>query len=135
MVRKIVPFDVYVGQEVFLQPTGNASRWWNGVLKVGEVVAVKRKYFYVNLKESKGVAPVKFSLESFYGALDDLNSGYLAYPSQEAFEEARKADGLIAEIRKALDYGHGRFDNISASAVEEIYNILVTEGVILKGGK
>lgn len=135
MVRKVVPFKVCAGQEIYLQPTGNNSRHWDGVARKGEVVSVKRKYFYVVIRGSRFCSPeIKFSLQDFTSEDMDLNSGYLAYPSQEAFEEAQETERLIAEIRDALGYGLGRFDNISVSAAKEIYNILAAEGVILKEG-
>lgn len=134
MPRHTEPFEVCSGMEIYLQPTGNASRNWDGVAKKGEVVSVKRKYFYVVIRGVNYCSPeIKFSLQDFTSEDTDLNSGWLAYPSLTAFREAREWKRQLMLLRGAW-HSYGVSDRLSAGAVKKIYEIMVAEGAISEEG-
>lgn len=126
-------FEVYPGMEVYLQPTGNGARHWDGIARKGEVISVKRKYFYVVIRGAIHSSPeIKFSLQDFTSEDVDLNSGWLAYPTQEAFREVQEYEKMFGEIRRAWT-SYGIVKDLSPAAVKQIYEIMVSEGVIGRG--
>lgn len=130
MPRHTESFEVCSGMEIYLQPTGNASRNWDGAAKKGEVVSVKRKYFYVVIRGVNYCSPeIKFNLQDFTSEDVDLNSGWLAYPSLDAFHEARERERLLGLIRSAWR-SYGVTGRLSVGAVKKIYEVMVAEGAI-----
>lgn len=127
------PFEVYPGMEVYLQPTGNGARNWDGIARNGEVVSVKRKYFYVVIRGTHYRSPeIKFSLQDFTSEDTDLNSGWLAYPTQQAFDDSREYKKMFAAVRQAWA-SYGTVEGLSSDAVRSIFKIMVSEGVIKNG--
>lgn len=133
MARHTEPFEVFPGMEVHLQPTGNGSRNWDGIARRGEVVSVKRKYFYVVIRGENYRSPeIKFSLQDFTSEDTDLNSGWLAYPTQEAFREAQEYEKMFTALRRAWT-AYGTVSKLSPAAIKQIHEIMVSEGVIQSG--
>lgn len=128
--RHTAPFEVYAGKEVYLQPTGNGSRHWDGTARKGEVVSVKRKYFYVVIRDGKDRSPeIKFNLQDFTSEDVDVNSGWLAYPTLEAFHEEQERRRMLGKLRYAWS-SYGVAEKLSSAAVKQIYDIMVAEGAI-----
>ena len=128
--RHTAPFAVSVDMQVYLEPTGNNTHYWDRNPVVGRIVAVKRKYFHVVIELGNGYRslPVRFSLEDFACADCDNNGGYLAYPSMEVFREAQEVFRMRKELRWAWS-SYGVAECLSFTAVKQIYEIMATEGV------
>ena len=132
-VKHTEPFEVYPGREVYLQPTGNGARNWDGIPRKGEVVSVKRKYFYVVIRGvCHSSSEIKFSLQDFTSEDVDLNSGWVAFPTKEAFDGAQEYEKMFGELRRAWT-SYGIVKGLSPSAVKQIYEIMASEGAIQSG--
>ena len=71
--------SIEAGKKVFLTPTGNAKRGWDGVEPFeGIVTSIKRKYFYVR-RCDMSFCEVKFEKETLVSQCEDCNSGYLLW--------------------------------------------------------
>lgn len=128
--RHTAPFAVCVDMQVYLEPTGNNARRWDGTPGIGWVVDVKRKYFHVVIEMGNGYRslPVRFSLEDFACADCNNNGGYLAYPSMEAFREAQENFRMRKELRWAWS-SYGVAECLPFTAVKQIYEIMAAEGI------
>lgn len=121
------PFDLKVGQIVFLEPFGNARRNWNGLSIEGKVVKKARKYVYVEFGYQ---CQIRFVANEAKSVDDDTNSRYVIYATREDFEETM-------ECRKKLEEIRGFFANWwmqppANDVVKVIYAILEDRGVLQK---
>lgn len=116
-------FQPYEGMTVYLRPTGNLDRFWDGKLIRGTVTSVKRVYFYVDTE--RGSKKIPFSRKTCCNSDQDLSCGYEAYPSMEAYAKAVKKQEQWAEIRSVFtSYGEDVRNEVTAEMVDTISLIL-----------
>ena len=116
-------FQPCEGMPVYLRPTGNNDRFWNGQLIKGIVVAVKRIYFYVDTE--KGMRNIPFSRKTCCNSDLDLSCGYEAYSSEDAYRKAQQKEEQWAEIRTVFtSYGEDVRNEVTAEMVDAISQIL-----------
>ena len=94
-------FEMYEGQAVLLQPFGNIARFLDGAPRRGEIVSIKRKYFYVQIANTKTL--LKFERETFININDDENSHYVLWETKEEYESFIQFWDNIAEIGSAIE--------------------------------
>lgn len=66
-------FKIEVGQDVFLKPTGNNGRGWDGKPIHGRIVKIARKYFYVFV-DGRPLCEDRFDRETFEYDEQDRNA-------------------------------------------------------------
>lgn len=114
-------------ETVYLQPTGNAARFWDGEPLVGKVVKKARKYFYVAFNRATERCPVKVAFDTYTVRDENFNEGYLVYPSLEEFTAEQECLDMLKQIREGLNVPRAR---LSYHAVKTIYDMMVAEKVI-----
>ncbi len=112
---------------VYLQPTGNAARFWDGEPLVGKVVKQARKYFYVTFNRATERFPVKVAFDTYTVRDENSNEGYLVYPSLEEFTAEQERLAKLKRIREAFLFQNVR---LTAAAVRSIYETMLMEGAI-----
>lgn len=126
-------FEIEVGQDVFLKPTGNNSRGWNGEPIHGRIVKIARKYFYVFI-DGRPLHEDRFDRETFEYDDQDRNAGYIIHSSLDEFYKEAEYIMMLHDLRRYFsDYlgSGGRKDNALAyETVKKIYDLLRHEGVI-----
>lgn len=120
-------FEVVEGMTVFLQPTGNNERGWDGEPIRGTVSKIARKYFYVKLDE-RTWGEERFDRKTFIHDDGDTNGGYIIYPSRKSFERAKEGKEMLYAIR--IYFGGWANSPPSYEALKQIYKILHEEGLI-----
>ena len=120
-------FNIEVGQEVFLRPTGNNQRSWDGKPVPGRISKIARKYFYVSVNGHTW-SDERFDREDFSCDGQDRNAGYVIYESEEAFR--RDAECEIMRIKICGFFGGGGGKGLPYEAMKQIYDILSYEDVI-----
>lgn len=114
------------GKEVYLRPTGNYARSWNGELKKTEIVKAARVFVTI---EEYG-REYKYRIGDFpeNGVIEitnDHNSGYQIFETLEDFESYKKLDNEISFIHKFFSRGFSnRLSNFSDSDIYKIADIL-----------
>lgn len=125
-------FDITVGQEVFLKPTGNNRIRWDGKPLRGSVEKIARKYFYVRI-DSRPHYEDRFDRETFEYDEQDRNGGYIVFESLNEFYKEAEYIMMLHSIKEyfsshlASAYGE---KTLSYDAVKKIYSLLEQEGVI-----
>lgn len=116
-------FPIEVGQEVFLQPTGNLASMYSIRLRSGTIVKIARKYFYV-----KTGAPglEKFEIESFININDDCNSAWVLWPSVAAYEETVELDRKLQYIRRYFQHRY-QGNQIPPEVINAVYAVISKE--------
>lgn len=115
-------FEPSVGMTVYLQPIGNAARFWDGKLREGLITAVKRVYFYVEVGgDSRNV--VRLEKRSCCNVDNDLNTGCIAFISEQAYLASQTKDYQLNQIRGVFT-DRNRSERLPANTVTEIWNIL-----------
>ena len=120
-------FKIEVGQEVFLRPTGNNLRSWDGKPVPGRISKIARKYFYVSVNGHTW-SDERFDKEDFSCDEQDRNAGYVIYESEEAFRKDVEHETMRLEIGRYFSRGGGK--ELPYEAMKQIYDILSYEDVI-----
>ena len=121
---------VEVGQTIFLSPAGNfARRYPKNTLIEAVVTKIEKKYFYLKSQTDKFVETYQFPLDGGNTYDHDSNSGYNVFSSREKFmkdaELTRRKTEISAYFNRSAYCGI-----ISEDAVNRIYDILESEGVL-----
>lgn len=126
-------FETAVGQTVWLQPTGNAVRRWDGELYEGTVEKIAKKYIYVrrNTGSQEVVRVDKETMRSTDAG--DINSGCIAWESPYFYHAALLAGQRIKEFRTV--FSNPRiYDEIPTGTIGRIYRLLADSGAIKDDG-
>lgn len=121
-----IPLDP-VPETVYLQPIGNAARYWDGKPLVGKVVKEARKYFYVAFNRGTERDPVKVPYNTFAAWNGNSNEGYLVYPTLEEFDAEQERTSMMKAIRHGFNVPGKQ---LSYRAVKTIYDTMLAEGFI-----
>lgn len=121
--------DYKPGQVVWLSAGGNYRRIYRSVPMPirATVVSIKRKYFYVKPDSSRD--EIKFDKETGASVLEDCNSSWTIWETEQAYHDAIEKDRKITAVERAMrDY---RTENLlSLDQVRELYHILDEAGAI-----
>lgn len=117
-----MPFELNHADPVYMEPTGNAARSWDGNPIVGYVESIGRKYYYV-LPENPWYGRIKVDKQTNTCLDRDFNQGFIVFPSREAFDQAQGRKELLAKIRKAFDFG-GAGNTLPYADLKSISEIL-----------
>ena len=120
-------FEIQVGQEVFLRPTGNNKRSWDGKPVPGRISKIARKYFYVSVNGHTW-SDERFDREDFSCDEQDRNAGYVFYESKEAFR--KDVEHEIMRLKICEFFGRGGGKCLPYEAMKQIHDILLYEDVI-----
>lgn len=121
------------GQTIWLSPGGNYARLYRSVpMPIKATVAsVKRKYFYVKPDASRD--EIKFDKETGASVLEDCNSSWTIWETEEAYRNAIEKAKLLTAVERAMrDYRTA--DRLSLGQVRGLYRILDEAGAIRKEG-
>jgi len=122
-------FEIKVGQEVFLRPTGNNKRSWDGEPVSGCIYKIARKYFYVSVNGHTW-SDERFFIDDYTHDDGDSNAGYEIYENIEAVREAIEYERMLLEIRRYFA-GHIGYDNKPPyETLKEIHGLLSYEDLI-----
>ena len=127
-------FEVSVGKQVCLVPTGNLARHSCEPI-LATIESIGRKYFYVKIDSAPHMGQIKFDRKCFDCHYDD-NSGFNIYESYEAYAKHTLFEKKLAEIESVLQWCrfHNGIPNVdskpSYDAVDRIYEILIEESGI-----
>lgn len=125
-------FKIEVGQDVFLNPTGNNDRGWDGKPIHGRIVKIARKYFYVFI-DGRPLHEDRFDRETFEYDEQDRNAGFVVYGSLDAFRKEAEYIMMFHDIRcyfsDHLISGY-KGNALSYDTVKKIHGLLRHEGVI-----
>ena len=125
-------FDIRPGQTVYLRPTGNYARHWDGKPIQAKVHHIARQYFYVEIHAYRST---RFRRKDFTCAdLGDCNGGYVIYPTLEAFQDAVEWECKLLALRRIFNDWRQEFD---LDTIVTIYELLESRGYtqIEIGGK
>lgn len=120
-------FEIEVGQEVFLRPTGNYRRSWDGQPIPGRIVKIARKYFYVSVNGHTW-SDERFDREDFSCEEQDRNAGYVIYESEEAFRQDVEYEVMLRLVREFFSGRSGK--GLPYEALKQIHAILSYEDMI-----
>lgn len=114
---------VKVGDEIFLLPTGNNVRYYEGqkLPMLAKITAIKRTYIYATrLKIDRD--ELRFRKDDGKCAGDDVNAGWLAFRTHDdAVNELKRQDMLVAIHHST---SAPSFNNLPYDAVKTIYDAL-----------
>lgn len=120
--------DFKVGQTVYVELTGNASRGKTPEQCIGEweITSVGRKYIKACKKES-GIFRFETTFEykeNYKGFAEKTNysSDYILYSTKQEIEEKHEKSRLFREIEQRFRYGSQR--DISLEQLRTIHGIL-----------
>ena len=115
-------FDVTVGQDVVLEPTGNFKRL-KGSKKHGTVEKIARVYFYV--RSGKDLLP--FYKEScVYYDKEEANGGYELFPDDVAYDREMERRFMVQEIR--IQARSGMLDELGYEKIKRMYDAMMETG-------
>lgn len=117
-------FPIEVGQEVVLEPDGNYVRMYSGRICKGRITKIARKYFYVDIG-FRGAA--KFELETFNGYNQDDNAGWIIWPTEEAYNQAKELEQKLEAIRKFFQHRY-RAETVAPEVIDQVYELITKEG-------
>lgn len=120
-------FPIKVGQEVFLEPTGNLVRRRSGDVQLqrGTIIKIARKYFYVD--RGSGWGPDKFEVETFQNINSDCNSAWILWATEEAYCEAKELERRLECIRSYFRNRH-RSEMVPSEVINGVYEMIKGEG-------
>lgn len=114
-------------ENVFLLPTGNNARHWNGDPIPATKIKDTHKYIYV-VRFPQDI-PIKVLRSSYVAADQDSNGGYLCFPSLAEFSAEKERREKLSKIRDAMArVSMGAY--LDLNAVCKIYDALATAGLI-----
>ena len=112
---------------VWLLPGGNARRSWDNEPIPAKVIAVKRKYFYVQ-PDSARWESLKFALEDNTFCDDaETNNDYAVYDSHESAMRAIQCGKEFVEIRGIITSVRNGGEELGYEKIHAIYKILKNE--------
>ncbi len=120
-------FKIEVGQEVFLRPTGNNKRSWDGEPIPGQIFKIARKYFYVSVNGHTW-SDERFDRKDFSCYDEDGNAGYVIYESEEALRMDMEYETMLLRVRRFF-YGQSGKE-LPYESLKQIHEILSYEDVI-----
>ena len=109
--------NLKVGQDVYLEPTGNATRYQKGVIKT-KIKTIGKKYFTVEEKYLPMTRDARFEIESMRHDEGEYCSNYNAYLSMKEIEDKEKRPELLKSIQE-------RFSKFSVDELREIEDYIV----------
>jgi hypothetical protein len=112
---------IIVGAPVFLEPTGNGARRWDGKPEQYEIAAIGSKYFTTKTDRWEGPRFDKNTLS--YPDFQKGNSGYILYFSEQEFMDEMERRKLLRGIRDLFSY-RGNDNSYSLSQLRRINDIL-----------
>lgn len=123
-------FPISEGQQVFLEPIGNAARWHGARAPLEATVsAIKRKYVYVDVPAVHGT--LKFFRDTLeYCDEHETNSSYVMYSSKEEYEaelDAREKERFIVGYFRDYTFNKIRGHGLSRQALSTIYQLVQSE--------
>lgn len=120
--------DFKVGQTVYVELTGNASRGKTAeqCIEEWEITSVGRKYIKAGRRSDGGIWGERtFEYRENYGRFVEKTNycvDYILYLTRQEIEEKHWKNRLFREIRERLDYGSQKY--ISLEQLRAIHGIL-----------
>lgn len=124
---KTEPFEISVGQEVVLLPTGNFQRSWDGKPVPGRIFKITREYFYVSVNGHTW-EDERFDRGDFSCDKKDRNGGYVIYENEEAFRKAVEYECMLLEVRRF--FSGRQTAEVPYDVLKEIHGLLSYEDLI-----
>lgn len=118
------------GQKVFLEPLGNAARWYGAKAPLeAKITAIKRKYVYVD------VPSIHRSLRFLRDTLEycddcESNSSYAMYPSKEEYEaeiDTQEKEQVVVRYFRDYTMNKIRGRGLSRDTLNTIYGLIQKE--------
>lgn len=122
------PFAIEVGQEVFLKPTGNNSRRYDGKLVRGRIEKIARKYFYVLIDGHCTCEDDRFDKETFEYDEQDRNAGFVIYESIAAYCKDTEYEMMLHNVRSFFSNRYGA--EASYDTLKAIHSLLQQERLL-----
>lgn len=116
-------FPIEVGQEVFLQPSGNLARRNINRLDRGVITKIARKYFYVD-RGGRGLE--KFEIESFKNINADCNAAWILWPTEAAYNRSVELQQKLDHIWKFFRYRY-HAGAVTPEVIDQVYDLIKTE--------